>query len=67
MIDKDTKKRLKKVQKEIKKVKREFGKTELRPCQNDAELEQKEEKCCELAEEEEAMPTTPGNTATETA
>jgi septal ring factor EnvC (AmiA/AmiB activator) len=48
MIDKDTKKRLKKVQREIKKVKKEFGRTELRPCQNDAELEQKEEDLKEL-------------------
>ena len=38
MIDKGIKKRLKKIQKEIKKVKKELGKTELRPCQNDAEL-----------------------------
>ena len=48
MIDRETKKRLKKVQKEIKRVKKELGKIELRPCQNDAELEQKEEDLEEL-------------------
>ena len=48
MIDKGAKKRLKKIQKEIKKVKKELGKIELRPCQNDAELVQKEEDLKEL-------------------
>lgn len=43
MIDRETKKRLKKIQKEIKKVKKDLSKTELRPCQNDAELRYKEE------------------------
>jgi septal ring factor EnvC (AmiA/AmiB activator) len=43
MIDKKTKKRLKKIQKEIKKVRKELGKIELRPCQNDVELKQKEQ------------------------
>jgi septal ring factor EnvC (AmiA/AmiB activator) len=43
VIDKQAKKRLKKIQKEIKKVKKQLGKIELRPCQNDAELRQKEE------------------------
>ena len=48
MIDKGTKKRLRKIQKEIKKVKKELGKLELRPCQNDAELERKEQDLREL-------------------
>ena len=48
MLDKDTKKKLKKIQKEIKRVKKDLAKIELRPCQNDAELEQKEEDLKEL-------------------
>ena len=43
MIDKEAKKRLKGIQKEIKKLKKELNKLELRPCQNDVELQQKEE------------------------
>ena len=43
MIDKDSKRKLKRIQKEIKKLKREVDKTELRPCQCDADLKQKEE------------------------
>ena len=48
MIDKDTRKKLRKIQKEIKKVKKELGKLELRPCQNDAELVRKEQDLKEL-------------------
>ena len=48
MLDKETKKKLKKIQKEIKRVKKELNKIELRPCQNDAELKQKEEDYKEL-------------------
>jgi len=48
MIDKDTKKRLKRIQKEIKKLKKDLDKLELRPCQNDVELKQKEEDIEEL-------------------
>jgi chromosome segregation ATPase len=43
MIDKEAKKRLKRIEKEIKKSKKELHKLELRPCQNDVELQQKEE------------------------
>ena len=43
MLDREAKKRLKKIQREIKKVKKDLSKTELRPCQNDAELRDKEE------------------------
>ena len=43
MIDKETKKRLKKIQREIKRIKKELSKAELRPCQSDADLKKKEE------------------------
>jgi septal ring factor EnvC (AmiA/AmiB activator) len=49
MLDKATRKRLRKIQKEIKRVRRELDKIELRPCQNDAELKQKEEDLEELS------------------
>lgn len=48
MIDKEAKKRLKRIQKEIKKLKKELNKLELRPCQNDVDLQQKEEDLKEL-------------------
>ena len=43
MIDKQTGKKIKKLQKEINKLRKELQKMEFRPCQNDAELLQKEE------------------------
>ena len=43
MIDKTTRKRLKKIKKEIKQLKKEYRKVEFRPCQNDAELKIKDE------------------------
>lgn len=49
MIDKATKKRLKKIQKEIKKAKKELDKVELRPCQTDADLKRKEDDLKDLA------------------
>jgi septal ring factor EnvC (AmiA/AmiB activator) len=49
MIDKETKKRFKKIQQEIKRIKKELSKIELRPCQNDAELKQKEADLKELS------------------
>lgn len=42
MIDKQTGKKIKKLQKEINKLRKELQKMEFRPCQNDAELLQKE-------------------------
>ena len=50
MIDKEAKKRLKRIQKEIKKLRKKFDKIELRPCQNDAELRQKEVDLKELTD-----------------
>jgi len=43
MVDKENKKKLKKIQKEIHKLRRDLKKTEYRPCQSDAELRQKDE------------------------
>jgi len=43
MMDKETRKNLKRIEKEIRKIKDKFRKIELRPCQNDLELKQKEE------------------------
>ena len=43
MIDKEAKKKLKRIQKNIKKLKKDLDKLELRPCQNDEELKQKEQ------------------------
>jgi hypothetical protein len=42
MIDKETRKRLKRIQKEIKQLKKEYKKMECHPCQNDAELREKD-------------------------
>lgn len=42
MIDKATRKRLKKIQKGIKQLKKEYKKMECHPCQNDAELREKD-------------------------
>jgi peroxiredoxin family protein len=50
MIDKATKKKLKKIQREIKKAKKELDKVELRPCQNDADLKRKEDDLKDLAD-----------------
>jgi septal ring factor EnvC (AmiA/AmiB activator) len=55
MIDKETKKRLKKIQKEIKKVRREISKAELRPCQNDADLKNKEKELVRLGDQLRAL------------
>ena len=50
MIDKEAKKRLKRIQKEIKKLKKDLRKLELLPCQNDVELKQKEQDLKELGD-----------------
>jgi len=42
-MDKTTRKNLKKIQRRIKKFKHDLKKIELRPCNSDAELKQKEE------------------------
>ena len=42
MIDKATRKSLKKIKKEITKLKNKFKSVEFRPCQSDEELRQKE-------------------------
>jgi len=43
MIDKETRKRLKKIQKEINILKKEYKKVEFRPCQNDSDLKRKDD------------------------
>jgi peptidoglycan hydrolase CwlO-like protein len=43
MLDKETKKRLKQIEKEISQLKKQIRKLEFRPCRSDAELNQKEE------------------------
>ena len=43
MVDKATRKRLKKIKKEIKQLKKEYRKVEFRPCQNDKELKIKDD------------------------
>ena len=43
MIDKETRKRLKQIEKEISKLKKQIKKAEFRPCQSDLELKQKDE------------------------
>ena len=50
MIDKKAKKRLKEIEKEIKKLKKDLHKLELRPCQNNVELKQKEQDLQELSD-----------------
>ncbi|MFC1869538.1 hypothetical protein ACFL0H_15595 [Thermodesulfobacteriota bacterium] len=50
MLDKSTRKRIKKIKKEIKELKKEFKKVEFRPCQNDAELKLKDEDLRKLME-----------------
>jgi septal ring factor EnvC (AmiA/AmiB activator) len=50
MIDKEAKKRLRRIQKDIKKVKKDLDKLELRPCQNDEELKQKEQDLKDLSD-----------------
>jgi septal ring factor EnvC (AmiA/AmiB activator) len=50
MIDKEAKKRLKRIQKDIKKLKKDLDKLELRPCQNDEELKQKEQDLKDLSD-----------------
>jgi DNA repair exonuclease SbcCD ATPase subunit len=42
-MDKETKKKLKRIQKEVKKLKKRFDKVEFRPCNCDAELRAKDE------------------------
>lgn len=42
MIDKQTKKKIKKISKEIKDLKKSQRKLEFRPCKNDADLRDKE-------------------------
>ncbi|MBW2609670.1 MAG: hypothetical protein JRC68_04915 [Deltaproteobacteria bacterium] len=43
MIDKETRKRLKKIQKEINLLNKEYKKVEFHPCQNDADLKRKDD------------------------
>ena len=50
MIDKEAKKRLKRLQEKIKELKKDLHKLELHPCQNDAELKQKEQDLKELGD-----------------
>jgi chromosome segregation ATPase len=47
---KATRERLKKLKKEIKSLKTQYKKMEFRPCQNDAELREKEEDLRNLME-----------------
>ncbi|MDB4444332.1 hypothetical protein N9174_03240 [bacterium] len=50
MADKKTKKKIKKIQNEIDQLEELFKKMELRPCQGDADLSQKEEDMNDLKE-----------------
>ena len=50
MIDKETRKKLKKIQKETDKLNKELKKLEFRPCQNDADLKKKDEDLKSLRE-----------------
>ncbi len=43
MVDKMTRKKLKKIQKKIDKLKKEINKIGLRPCHTDSELEERDE------------------------
>ena len=43
MVEKKTKKKIKKIQNEIQQLEELFKKMELRPCQGDADLSQKEQ------------------------
>jgi septal ring factor EnvC (AmiA/AmiB activator) len=43
MVDRATRKKLKKIQKEINRLKKELMKLELRPCHGDADLNKKDE------------------------
>jgi len=42
MVNKEVKKKIKKIQNEINQLEKELKETELRPCQGDADLEQRE-------------------------
>ena len=50
MVEKKTKKKIKKIQNEIHQLEELFKKMELRPCQGDAELSQKEQDLKRLKE-----------------
>ena len=43
MIDKEAHRKLKKIKKDINKLQKEIKKLEFRPCQNDAELKEKDD------------------------
>jgi peptidoglycan hydrolase CwlO-like protein len=43
MVNRKTRKKLKKIQKKIDKLKKEINKIELRPCHTDSELDEKDE------------------------
>jgi len=42
MIDKETRKKLKKIKKTIRQLQKQIKKLEFRPCRNDSELKQKD-------------------------
>ena len=52
MIDKETRKRLKQLDKERSKLKRQIEKIEFRPCHGDLELKQKDEEIKGLREKD---------------
>jgi len=55
MLDKETRKRIKKIRKEINRLKKEYKKVEVIPCRNDADLKKKDDKLKALMERIYAM------------
>lgn len=51
MVNKATKRVIKKIQNEIDQLKKEFKEMEIRPCQGDADLEQREKDLGEVKEQ----------------
>ena len=51
MLDKATRRELKKIKKGIKELKKRYKKLEFRPCQNDAELRKKDSDLRELMDQ----------------
>ena len=51
MVNKASKRVIKKIQNEIDQLKKEFKEMEIRPCQGDADLEQREKDLKELKEQ----------------
>lgn len=48
MLDRETRRKLKRIKKDIKELKKRYKRVEFRPCQNDAELRKKDDDLREL-------------------